>query len=473
MAGRVSGAVERKDTGGVRGARPRRSPPVLAVALAAVLAAAPVSDSLAVVLPDTTLAVASRPSPRPALPRLGASAAVADALRARAARAAQDDPRRSVSVHLRVAPSALYSSTRGIGIGGGVGVRNLVGPGSLATLDLRLQQRAQSVVAGFYTGDPFDAPVYGFVGAEASTTQRRRYFGVGPFAEDTDEFYLNHNAATAEVRVGSYPLGHTGLLVQPGARLLYDRFLGIDDESPVRSLDALDAASAAALGAEDEARYGVSLGLDLGSDLRDWRPYPRSGTFGTVEGRRFFALDGSGLRFNRYAVSTIGYLPIRGRTTIIGRFNLVLTRSGDSDGDGAADPIPFYYLPTLDDRLAAPFQGDRLVGRDVAVGALGVRVPIWDFIGAYGFDALVMGFLGNVYDNVFDQFSPSVDFSGDVQPSSGRAALRPALGLGIGLVNLDRERVVLGGLIGIGPGGLKLATLRVAYDLRDARPLFR
>ena len=47
------------------------------------------------------------------------------------------------------------------------------------------------------------------------------------------------------------------------------------------------------------------------------------------------------------------------------------------------------------------------------------------------------------------------------------------LALGLGLVNLDKETVVLGGLLGVGPDGVTLASLRIAYDLRDARALFR
>ena len=385
-----------------------------------------------------------------------------------------DDPPARVRIKPRIAPSALYSETRGLGIGGGVGIENLLWRGSEMTLDLRLQQRAQGIALTVYTGDPYESTVYGTFSGTASTTQRRRYFGVGPFSDGDDDFFLDHNAASVEARVGIYPLGHTGLIVQPSARLLYDRFLGISDASPEQSTAALDPASVAALGAARDDRYGVSLGLEVGSDRRDWRAYPRRGTFAMLEARRFYALDGSDLRFTRVAVSTLGYLPIRGRTAIVARADLAVTRSDDADGDGAGDVIPFYYLPTLDDRLAAPFSADRLIGRDVAVGGLGVRVPVFDFLGVYGIDALVMGFLGNVYDNVFEQFRPTIAFESNVAPGSDAgAALRPALGLGIGLVNLDKERVVIGGLLGIGSGGIRLATLRVAYDLRDARPLFR
>ena len=383
-----------------------------------------------------------------------------------------------VRVFPRLAPSALYSPNRGFGIGGGVGVANLVGSGSLFTADVALQQRAQGVAAALYTGDPFDAPVYGFFSASASTTQRRRYYGLGPFTDGDDELYLNHDEGQVEARAGVYPLGHSGLLVQPSVRLLYDRLNGVDDDSP-RSLAVFDTPAEqpsreAVASVIDRDRYGLSVGVEVASDLRDWRAYPRRGAFASVEARRFVALDGSDLAYNRLAVSTIGYLPLRGRTTVIGRLNVVLTRGNDADGDGVEDTIPFYYLPTLDDRLAVAFQQDRLVGRDAAVGALGLRLPVVDFLGAYSIDALVMGFLGNVYDSLPDQFSPGVSFNVETAPGEdGRAPLRPALGLGLGLVNLDKERVVLGGLIGVGAGGVTLATLRIAYDLRDARPLFR
>lgn len=384
-----------------------------------------------------------------------------------------------VRVFPRLAPSALYSPNRGFGIGGGVGVANLIGAGSRLTADVTLQQRAQGVAVALVTGDPFDAPVYGLASASAVTTQRRRYYGLGPFTDGDDEVYLNHDDAQLDARVGVYPLGHSGLLVQPGVRLLYDHLNGVDRRSPNRPEDVFTTANeqaslVAVRSVEDEDRYGVSVGLEVASDLRDWRPYPRRGTYASVEARRFFSLDGSGLAYNRLAVSTLGYLPIRGRTTVIGRLNVVLTRGNDADGDGAEDPIPFYYLPTLDDRLAVAFQQDRLIGRDAAVGALGLRVPVVDFVGAYGIDALVMGFLGNVYDSLPDQFSPAVSFDVETAPGAdGRAPLRPALGLGLGLVNLDKERVVLGALVGVGAGGVTLATLRIAYDLRDARPLFR
>lgn len=380
-----------------------------------------------------------------------------------------------VSFRPRVAPSALYSTNRGFGIGGGVGIRNLAWTGSDLVVDLRLQQRYQAADVTFFTADPYTSPVHFLVSAGASTTSRQRYFGLGPYTVADSEIQLYHDAAQAEVRAGVYPLGTTGLYLQPGVRFLYDYTDGVNEEASENDLDVLDPASRAAVRvAEDRDRYGLSPGFQVATDLRDWPAYPRRGTLVAAEYRRFFALDDSDLTFNRYSASVANYIPIRGRTTVILRAVGTITRSGDADGDGLSDPIPFYYLPTLDDRVATAFQQDRLTGRDVVAAGVGVRAPIFDFLGVYGVDALVIGYLGNAYDNVFEEFTPAVTFEeGSVLDAEGNAALRPSLGLGLGLINLDKERVVLGGLLGVGPGGVKVATLRVAYDLRDARPLFR
>ena len=420
----------------------------------------------ALVPPDTTLADTLVPPPQPAV-------AAWQVPPPEAPLASRDTVREPIEVRPRLVPTALYSGSHGIGIAGGVGIRNAGFDGSDLTLDLRVSQRYQSLTLAAFTADPYEASLYGLATVEASRTVNERYYGTGPFSDEVNRLYLDYASFDAEVRVGAYPLGNTGLFLQPGGRFLLDRLRDVeeDQEGALERLGEFDSPSLAAVEtALDETRYGVSVGLEVASDLRDWRSYPRRGTFVSVEGRRFFSLDGSGLQFNRLAVSTIGYLPIRGRTALVGRSNLVLTRA-----DGG-DDIPFYYLPVLDTQLLTAYPPGRFVGRDVLALGGGIRFPIRDFIGVYGIDALIMGFLGNAYDNVFDQVSADITFGqGAIQreTSGGRVPLRPSLGIGLGIVNLDKERVVLGGLIGISPDGLTLASLRIAYDLRDARPLFR
>lgn len=439
--------------------------------LALTLFAAPFQTPAPAPVPADTTDEASVPGADEA----EAAEAVADVLSddVRYDESGDDGP--GVQFRPRVAPSALYSTNRGFGIGGGVGIRNLGWTGSDLVVDLRLQEQFQSADATFFTGDPYDSQYHALISGGGSTTDRRRYFGLGPFTVVDDDISLYHDAAQAEVRVGAYPLGTTALLLQPGVRYLYDRSGGVNEEASDSPFSALDPASQKAITlAAGDPRHALSVGLEVAADLRDWSSYPRAGSFFTVEARRQFALDENELTLNRFSASAIGYLPIRGRTTFIVRGVGVFTRSTDGDGDGQSDPIPFYYLPTLDDRVAAPFRQDRLTGRDVVAAGAGVRFPVFDFLGVYGIDALVIGYVGNAYDNVFDQFKPRISFDEVPQPGEeGGAPLRPGLGLGLGVVNLDKERVVVGGLVGVGPGGVALATLRIAYDLRDARPLFR
>ena len=407
-------------------------------------------------------------APPPAAPEASGDTLVAPPFAPGPSGEGDDDSR--FRIRPRLAPSALYSETRGFGIAGGVLLENAVWPGSETALDLRLSERYQGAALSVYTSDPFSSPLYGLFQAEASTTTRRRYYGVGPFSSEANRLFLDFASVQAEARMGAYPLGNTGLYLQPGARFLLDRLRNIEEDQG-QALERLAASDPVSFDAVqeplDETRHGVSVGLQVASDLRDWRAYPRRGTFVSVEGRRFFSTDGSGLQFNRLGVNTLGYLPIRGRTALVGRANLVVTRADEGDD------IPFYYLPVLDPRLLTAYPPDRFVGRDVLALGGGIRFPIRDYRGIYGLDALVMGYLGNAYDSVFDQASARVTFDPGPLARGEGVPLRPAIGIGLGIVNLDKERVVLGGLVGISPEGISLASLRIAYDLRDARPLFR
>ncbi len=380
----------------------------------------------------------------------------------------------AIRVRPRLSPSALYSANRGFGIGGGVAVDNVGWRGSQIGVDLAAQQHYLSAGATLFTSDPYSAPVFGSLSVHVATTDRRRFYGVGPFTSGARALYLTHNEADVDAHVGIYPFGTTALLIQPGVRYLVDRTGEIRENSPARLEDLSAGSQAAVAPALGDTRTGVSAGVELTVDLRDWPSYPRRGVVVSGEARRFFGLDTERLTFNRYSVQTTGYLPLRGRTALIGSFTGVVTRQGDSNDDGVRDDIPYYYLPILDERVAAAYQQERLTGRDVLAVGLGVRVPLYDFLGVYGIDAVAIGYLGNVYDDVFRQFSPSVGFGQDITADpDGRASLRPALGLGLGIVNLDKERVVLGTLIGVGAGGITVASLRIAYNLRDSRPLFR
>ncbi|HEX8386405.1 MAG TPA: hypothetical protein VF576_09485, partial [Rubricoccaceae bacterium] len=242
----------------------------------------------------------------------------------------------------RLSPSALYSANRGFGIGGGVAVDNLGWRGSEVAVDVSAQQRYLSAGVTVFTGDPFEEVVHGLLTATVGRASRRQFFGVGPFTGGNLPVYLSHVEFDAEARLGVYPFGNTALLVQPGVRYLADRTgAEIREDSPAALGDLSPASRAAVDPTLGETRTGVSAGIEIASDLRDWAPYARTGTFVAAEARRFFALDASELRFNRYSLQTTGYLPLYNRAVLIGTMTGIVTRQNDADGDGAADPLPY------------------------------------------------------------------------------------------------------------------------------------
>ena len=384
---------------------------------------------------------------------------------ARAASRPADDDGRGVEVRARFEPSALYSRDYGVGVGVGVGVRNLGAAGTELTADVRLQRHYQGAEVVFRTSGPYARRLSAVVAAGGFTTDRRFYAGVGP-APRSASLDLTHDAARAELGVLYYPLGTTALSVRPSAGLRVDRSDGVAEGRG--SLADLDAASRRAVEAALDTRTGGSLALEIGTDLRDRPGRPRRGLLATAAHRRFAAFDASDLALAQTTVLAAGYVPLGDRATAIVHGVGVVTRGGD----GQLNAVPFVYLPTLDGDLATPFRRNRLAGRDVLAVGAGVRATVVDVYGLYGLDVLAMGYVGNAYDSVFEQFSPAVSFGPDGVLDEGRAALRPGLALGLGLADLDDGRAVLAAQIGVGPGGVSLAALRVAYDLRRLGPTF-
>ena len=418
--------------------------------------------------PDTTDAPPSAAAPSGTAPATPSGTAPAGRA-APAAGGGREPSGSAVEVRPRFAPSALYSRDYGLGIGVGLGVRNLVAAGTDATADVRLQRHYQGAEVAFETGDRYARRLSALVAVGGFTTDRRFYAGVGP-APRGPALDLSHDAVRAEVGVRAYPLGSTAIRVQPSVEVRADHSDGV-----ARGLlGGLDAASQRAVDRARGRRTGAWLGLEVGTDLRDRPGRPHRGLLAAVAHRRFAAFDGSDLTLAQTTASAAGYLPLGSRATAVLHGVGVTTRSGDADGDGRPDAVPFVYLPTLDDDLATPFRQNRLTGRDVLAVGAGVRATVADLYGLYGVDLLVMGTLGNAYDDVFDQFRPAVSLGADgVLDGDGRAALRPGLALGLGLADLDDGRAVLAAQVGVGPGGVTLATLRVAYDLAARRRAFR
>ena len=202
---------------------------------------------------------------------------------------------------------------------------------------------------------------------------------------------------------------------------------------------------------------------------------PARGAYLQGEAARFQALDGSGLGVWRAealgyafrpALLRLPFIPDRGALFV--RANGVVTRP---DGGG---PLPWVHLPELDRDLLVGYPRSDFVGRDALSVGVGARGVIGQAIGAFLFEGVAMGLVGAAYDNVFREFTPRVQFTSDERTAEGEAVpLSPSLAVGLNLHFIDRERPLVGALVGVGPGGVSLASLRLVYGLGDYRPRLR
>lgn len=385
-----------------------------------------------------------------------------------------DTVRPAVEIEPRFQPTALYSASRGFGVAGGLSVRNLGWAQSELELAARLSQRFQSASVYLYTQDPYTAPVYGLVGGRIRTSSVQRFYGLGPTSDRDDRLELDFTGAAVEGRVGWYPFGHTGLLLQPGVQFQWDHLRDFE-EAGEGNLDSLDAASIASLNAvRGETRFGVFAGIEVSHDTRDQLVMTRRGMLAEVAFHRFFSLDDvdADLRFNRLQARLFGFQPLLGRRVVLfGRAVAAVTRADD---DSLGTRLPFFYRPALDGDLLSGYTGDRFFGRDLLAFGFGIRFPLVDLFGRYGIDGALVGDLGSSYDDITEQFSPSVSFENPMTvDADGNVPLRPGAGFGISLVNVDRDRDVASVLIGVSPEGVTFTGFQIVYDFRDLLPLFR
>ena len=371
-------------------------------------------------------------------------------------------------------PSTLYSPSKGVGIGGGVAVDGLLSRDDHVQVEARLAQRLQGVFAEYVTADPDRHRLFGLLGGAAWTTTRTRFVGHGPHSPADAELFLDRASAEAEARLGWAP-GRAGrVLIEPLVRLRYDRLRGYEETQPgelvqiaPRDLERLNA-----LRGED--RVGAEVGLIAVLDTRNIPTMPSRGVYAQAEVARFQALDASELGFTRVqalayafrpALLRLPFIPERGALFV--RLNGVVTRQGGEP------PLPWVYLPNLDGDLLVGYPRSDFVGRDALSVSVGARGVIGEAIGAFLVEGVATAIVGAAYDDVFAEFTPRVRFS-QGRPAVGEAVpLRPSLGVGLNLRFIDRERPLLGALVGVGPGGISLASLRLVYGLGDYRPRLR
>jgi len=385
-------------------------------------------------------------------------------------------PRPGLRVRPLFAPMSLYSSSRGVGIGGGIEVRGIGAPDAELELQVRLSERFQGAETVYFSGDRHLRPLFGMVGGAIATTDRLAFYGVGPGSDQDAKLWLDQVSGEVEGRVGWYPSRNSILMLQPVARFQYDR---LDGYEPARdsALIVIQPADRTLLDSlVGEPRYGLEVGLQAISDTRDRLASPNRGFL--VQGgiSRFLAFDGSNLIVNRFELSgyrffpapiALTFLPERG--AIFLRGSLVITRQSGGD----REILPPYYLPFLDAELLAGYPPRRFVGRDGFSVGVGTRGTILALFGAVLIEGFSIVMLGNAYDDFFGQFSPAVAFDAEPVDPNERVPLRPSAAVGVNIVTIDRDRPIIGGLLGIGPEGVVLSSFRIVYDIRSYRPRVR
>jgi hypothetical protein len=382
--------------------------------------------------------------------------------------AVADTTDEGIDVGLRIIPSGFYSPSKGFGAGGGVALGNLVAPGTELVLTAQVMQRFRRYRASLFTSDPFRTPLFVGVTGEYVGTSVRSFYGLGPQSREASKVYVDLQEVEAEFRLGWYPFNTGPLLIQPVVRLLHTHVHSFRDrrENAVLTLDARSQRSL--FEAVERPTTGVTYGLEVALDGRDRLLYSTRGALLLLTARRY---DGLGDRPFRYYASTAsfyGFVPLPPhRHVLFSRAIVALTRRiGD-------EPIPFYALPVLDDDLIGAYPGHRFNGHDLLVITAGYRFPLLTLYDWFALDAHVAVSAANAYDNLFEQFEPGIAFDTDLTDEGGRTRLRPSLTIGGRLVNLDRDRVIVGGQIGVGPEGVRFASLRLVYGIRDVRPLVR
>ena len=371
-------------------------------------------------------------------------------------------------------PSALYSPSKGFGVGGGFAVDGVLSPGDHMQVEARLAQNLQGGFAEYLTDEPGNDKWAGVLGVAAWTTTRTAFRGHGPHSAVGGDLWLDRMAAEAEARLAWAPAGPRGVLVQPTLRGRFDRVRGFEERTAgARALvQPGDRTRLEALAGTD--RYGVELAVSALRDTRDLRAMPSHGAYVEGEVGRFQALDGSGLGVWRAqamglafrpTLFRVPFLPERGALYV--RANSVVTRQD------RGEPLPWIYLPELDRDLLVGYPRSDFAGRDALSLGVGARGVIGEALGAFLVEGTAMAMVGAAYDDVFSEFTPRVRFSSDRSGVGERVPLSPSLAVGLNLHYLERERPLVGALVGVGPGGVSFASLRLVWGLGDYRPRLR
>lgn len=371
----------------------------------------------------------------------------------------------------KVYPGGFYHASRGVGVGVGYQVDHLGWAGSRLLVRAEPSQRRGRYSASFFTRRPEEARTFAMVRGYGETTGARYYYGIGPATARGNRLAVERRLVEAELRAGHH-LMRRRLLLQPNARLVVHAGVAAR-ERDAGARARLDTASAANLAfvlggppGVDTWQQGVAAGLDAVLDLRPAGRDDR-GVLLTGTAWQYRGLDPGGVRFVRTTAGAYGFVPVRSGHTFALRALVALTH------DQGRHAVPFYLLPTLDGTLVPGLTRYRFAASDLLALTAEYRVQVGRFLNTAALELSGTASLAGVYDDLFSQFTPRVTRAATLAPGLARYPLRPAAGLGLRAVSLERDRVYLGFTLGVSAEGWNLLSFRFVQDLRSARPSFR
>ncbi len=372
-----------------------------------------------------------------------------------------------------VSVGALYSSSRGIGIGGGFAADNIIGRADHLQVEGRVGQRILGAFGAYQTGVPERSTLFGLIGASVLTSSRFPYEGTSPESSPEGKLYLDRFEAEGEVRVAWQPLGLLGPLVQPFARYRTDRLRSYEEkrDGTLAFVSQEDRAELDSL--TGDTRTGAALGIGVLSDSRDNDGRPTRGAFVQGEAYRFFSTDGSGLQFTRGEALAYLFRPAPFRLPLQPERGAVFVRLAAAVTRQDSGELPFFYQPVLERDLLVGWPTRAYVGRDALSVGVGARGVVIRNLMAFRVEGTVIGMLGAGYDDVFRQFTPRISTSNTAVEQGADVPLQPSFGVGLNLHYRDRERPLVGGLIGVGPGGITFTSFRLIVGLDRYLPTVR
>lgn len=369
---------------------------------------------------------------------------------------------RGIRGGIRVYPGAFWSSTMGVGLGIGYAFSGITGGSSSLLLVAKPSMRRGIYEASYFSRYPYRGRPYFGASVYYEDNGRTRYYGLGPFTSARQRVFVEDRFFEARFTAGQY-FRRRHLLIQPVAELTYavvDSFQ--DDHENAFARQSL-AAQERLLWSEETRPEEVYAAFGVEAGWYFVRRPVRAGSSVQATLVRVGSLTNRDPGFWRASTVLLVDEPLGAR-----RF---LARVAFETLLDTHDRIPYYMLPKMGGRLLPGYARDRFRANTTLAANAGLIQPLFGLTGVAGADLVVLVGLGNVYDDLSEQFTPRVSFARDLSREQS-AALRPSAAAGFRLFAGERPLEVTV-LVGMSPERTSLLTFRLHRDIRFRQGLLR